>query len=165
MENLIGKKIIDFTLHAYCKGQFTTVSSKSLLGNWAGLMFYPADFTFVCPTDLADLGKLYPEFQEIGCRVFSVSTDSEFVHKAWADASATIGSLPYEMIADKAGVFASSSPMVSLKHTRYLITASAAMPQNCYARCRLLSLPLRTAIRYALPNGIPVKRRSILLLT
>ena len=91
MENLIGKKIIDFTLPAYCKGKFTTVSSKSLLGNWAVFMFYPADFTFVCPTELADLGKLYPEFQEIGCRVFSVSTDSEFVHKAWADASATIG--------------------------------------------------------------------------
>ena len=108
MENLIGKKIIDFTLPAYCKGKFTTVSSKSLLGNWAVFMFYPADFTFVCPTELADLGKLYPEFQEIGCRVFSVSTDSEFVHKAWADASATISALPYEMIADKAGVFAAS---------------------------------------------------------
>ena len=83
MENLIGKKIIDFTLPAYCKGKFTTVSSQSLLGNWAVFMFYPADFTFVCPTELADLGKLYSEFQEIGCRVFSVSTDSEFVHKAW----------------------------------------------------------------------------------
>ena len=108
MENLIGTKIIDFTLPVYCKGKFTTVSSQSLLGNWAVFMFYPADFTFVCPTELADLGKLYSEFQEIGCRVFSVSTDSEFVHKAWADASATISTLPYEMIADKAGVFAAS---------------------------------------------------------
>lgn len=108
MEHLIGSKLIDFSLPAYCKGKFTTVSSKSLLGNWAVLMFYPADFTFVCPTELEDLGKLYSEFQEIGCKVFSVSTDSEFVHKAWADASPTIGSLPYEMIADKAGILTAS---------------------------------------------------------
>lgn len=108
MGHLIGTKIIDFTLPAYYKGKFSTVSSQSLLGNWAAFMFYPADFTFVCPTELADLGKVYTEFQEIGCQVFSVSTDSEFVHKAWADASPTIGSLPYAMISDKAGIFAAS---------------------------------------------------------
>ena len=108
MAHLIGTKIIDFSLPAYHKGKFITVSSQSLLGNWSAFMFYPADFTFVCPTELDDLGKAYHEFQEIGCQVFSVSTDSEFVHKAWADASLTIGNLPYAMISDKAGTFASS---------------------------------------------------------
>ncbi|MEL3906840.1 MAG: redoxin domain-containing protein [Treponema sp.] len=108
MENLIGSKIMDFSLPAYCKGKFTTVSSKDLRGSWAVLVFYPADFTFVCPTELSDLGKLYPEFEKIGCKVFSVSTDTEFVHKAWADVTPTIGNLPYEMISDKTGALAAS---------------------------------------------------------
>lgn len=108
MEHVIGSKLIDFSLPAYCKGKFTTVSTASLLGNWSVLVFYPADFSFVCPTELENLGKLYPEFQEVGCQVFSVSTDSEYVHKAWADASPTISHLPYEMISDKAGILAAS---------------------------------------------------------
>ncbi|UZV92645.1 redoxin domain-containing protein, partial [Treponema pallidum] len=106
MESLIGKRVIDFKLPAYVGGKFTEVSNASIKGSWAVFMFYPADFTFVCPTELADLARVYPSFVEIGCKVYSVSTDSEYVHKAWADATDTIKNLPYEMISDKAGKLA-----------------------------------------------------------
>ncbi|CEM61401.1 peroxiredoxin [Treponema phagedenis] len=106
--NLIGRKIADFKLPAYHDGKFIEVSNETIKGSWAVFMFYPADFTFVCPTELADLGHVYPQFKEIGCKVFSVSTDSEFVHKAWADATDTIRNLPYPMISDKTGKFADS---------------------------------------------------------
>lgn len=108
MENLIGSKIIDFNLPAYHKGKLIRITTKDFQGSWAVFVFYPADFTFVCPTELADLGKVYPEFEKIDCKVFSVSTDSQFVHKAWADATPTIGTLPYPMISDRTGRFADS---------------------------------------------------------
>ena len=69
-------------------------------------LFYPADFTFVCPTELGDLADNYAKFQEIGCEVYSVSTDTHFVHKAWADASETIGKIKYPMLADPTGTLA-----------------------------------------------------------
>ena len=81
--SLIGKKIEEFNAHAYHQGEFLEVSEKDLMGNWSILCFYPADFTFVCPTELEDLQNLYSEFKELNCEIYSISTDSEFVHKAW----------------------------------------------------------------------------------
>ena len=104
MESLIGKKIIDFKVDAYHDGQFKTISSDDVKGKWSVFFFYPADFTFVCPTELQDLSETYSQFQEIGCEIYSVSTDTHFVHKAWADTSDTIKNVKFPMLADPAGV-------------------------------------------------------------
>ncbi|NMA82890.1 MAG: peroxiredoxin, partial [Epulopiscium sp.] len=79
------------------------VTEKALQGHWSVFFFYPADFTFVCPTELGDLADNYEQFKEIGCEIYSVSTDTHFVHKAWADASETIKKIQYPMLADPTG--------------------------------------------------------------
>ena len=88
--SLIGKKVSDFKVKAFHNGEFIDVTREDLKGKWSVFVFYPADFTFVCPTELGDLADNYDKFKEIGCEVYSVSTDSHFVHKAWHDASDTI---------------------------------------------------------------------------
>ncbi len=98
--SLIGKAISDFKVKAFADGDFRDVSKSDLLGKWSVFVFYPADFTFVCPTELGDLADQYEEFKKIGCEVYSVSTDSHFVHKAWHDASDTIKKIKYPMLAD-----------------------------------------------------------------
>jgi len=97
---MIGKKVSDFTAQAFVNGDFKEVTQKDLLGKWSVFVFYPADFTFVCPTELGDLADLYPDFQKAGCEVYSVSTDTHFTHKAWHDASETIKKIQYPMLAD-----------------------------------------------------------------
>ena len=106
MENLINKKIEDFCVDAYQKGEFCKVEKGDVLGHWSVFFFYPADFTFVCPTELSDVQDYYEEFKETGCEIYSVSEDSHFVHKAWADATETIRRIQYPMLADPAGVLA-----------------------------------------------------------
>lgn len=91
-----------WTVDAYQTGQFLKVSSDDLLGKWNVLFFYPADFTFVCPTELADLQDHYAELKGLGVNVFGVSTDTHFVHKAWSDASDTIKKIEYPLIGDAA---------------------------------------------------------------
>ncbi|MDR0782906.1 MAG: peroxiredoxin [Propionibacteriaceae bacterium] len=98
--SLIGKEIADFSVEAYHQGDFKTITKADLVGKWSVFVFYPADFTFVCPTELGDLADLYPEFQKIGCEIYSVSTDTHFTHKAWHDASETIKKIEYPMLAD-----------------------------------------------------------------
>ncbi|MFV0504256.1 MAG: alkyl hydroperoxide reductase subunit C [Lachnospirales bacterium] len=97
---LIGKKLDAFELDAYKNEKFIKVSNKDLLGKWSVLFFYPADFTFVCPTELQDVADIYEDFQKIGCEIYSVSNDTHFVHKAWSDASDTIKKIKYPMIGD-----------------------------------------------------------------
>ena len=84
--SLIGKEISDFTVQAFADGKFREVSKADVVGKWAVFFFYPADFTFVCPTELEDLANKYEEFKAAGCEIYSVSCDSHFVHKAWHDA-------------------------------------------------------------------------------
>lgn len=101
MCSIINRQLPEFAVNAYQKGKgFFTVSHEDLKGKWAILFFYPGDFTFVCPTELADLQDYYAELKGLGVEVFSVSTDSHFVHKAWADATKTIEKLEYPMLAD-----------------------------------------------------------------
>jgi peroxiredoxin (alkyl hydroperoxide reductase subunit C) len=100
----IGKQIVDFKVQAYLHEDFKTVTKDDVLGKWSIFFFYPADFTFVCPTELEDLADKYYEFKEAGCEIYSVSTDSHFVHKAWHDTSDTIKKLQYPMLADPTGV-------------------------------------------------------------
>jgi len=101
--SLIGKEVSDFTVKAFVNGEFKDVSKKDLLGKWSVFVFYPADFTFVCPTELEDLADHYEEFKKAGVEVYSVSTDSHFVHKAWHDASDTIKKIKFPMLADPTG--------------------------------------------------------------
>lgn len=102
--SLINKKIEDFKVQAYHQGEFKEISNKDLEGKWSVFFFYPADFTFVCPTELGDLADVYPSFKEIATEIYSVSTDTHFVHKAWADASDTIKKVTYPMLADPRAV-------------------------------------------------------------
>ena len=104
--NFINQEIADFSVNAYHNGDVTSVTKEDTLGKWGVYFFYPADFSFVCPTELGDLADNYAKFQEIGCEVYSVSTDTHFVHKAWADASETIGKIKYPMLADPTGTLA-----------------------------------------------------------
>ncbi|MEZ4744334.1 MAG: alkyl hydroperoxide reductase subunit C [Bdellovibrionota bacterium] len=103
METLINTKLPEFKAQAYHNGNFKTVSSSDLNGKWSILFFYPADFTFVCPTELGDMADKYGEFQKMGVEVYSVSTDTHFTHKAWHDASDTIKKIKYPMLADPTG--------------------------------------------------------------
>ena len=98
--SLIQKEIADFSVQCYQNNAFRTATKADVLGNVERVFFYPADFTFVCPTELEDLANLYDKFQAIGCEIYSVSTDSHFVHKAWHDSSERIGKITYPMLAD-----------------------------------------------------------------
>lgn len=104
--SLINKEISDFTVNAYVDEVFTEVSKKDVLGKWSVFFFYPADFTFVCPTELEDLANNYSKFQEIGCEIYSVSCDTHFIHKAWHDASDTIKKIKFTMLGDPTGKLA-----------------------------------------------------------
>lgn len=106
MAHMINQALEPFSVMGYHRGEFRPFSTTDLLGHWSVLFFYPADFTFVCPTELKDLTEQYPGFQAEGCEIYSVSEDTHFVHKAWADASGTIRAIPFPMLADPAGVLA-----------------------------------------------------------
>lgn len=104
--SLIGKKVSEFKTMAYHNGEFREVTNNDMKGKWSAVVFYPADFTFVCPTELGDLADNYEKFKAEGCEVYSVSTDTHFVHKAWHDASDTIKKIKYPMLADPTGKLA-----------------------------------------------------------
>jgi peroxiredoxin (alkyl hydroperoxide reductase subunit C) len=104
--SLIQKEVAEFSVQAFVNNEFKTVSKKDILGKWSVFFFYPADFTFVCPTELEDLAASYSKFQELGCEIYSVSCDSHYVHKAWHDASDTIKKIKYPMLADPTGALA-----------------------------------------------------------
>ncbi|RSK29132.1 peroxiredoxin [Bacillus sp. HMF5848] len=98
--SLIGTEVLPFAAKAYKNGEFIDVSEQNFKGRWSVVCFYPADFTFVCPTELEDLQNEYPKLQELGVEVYSVSTDTHFTHKAWHDHSEAIGKITYAMIGD-----------------------------------------------------------------
>ncbi|MDU4962318.1 MAG: alkyl hydroperoxide reductase subunit C [Sporomusaceae bacterium] len=104
--SLIGKEVSDFSVQAYVNNQFEEVTKQDILGKWSVFFFYPADFTFVCPTELEDLANKYDEFSKLNCQIYSVSCDTHFVHKAWHDASKTIQKIKYPMLADPTGALA-----------------------------------------------------------
>lgn len=103
MQTLINTRIPDFKAEAFHNGAFKTVTQNNLMGKWSIFFFYPADFTFVCPTELGDMADKYADFQKLGVEVYSVSTDTHFTHKAWHDASETIKKIKYPMLADPTG--------------------------------------------------------------
>jgi peroxiredoxin (alkyl hydroperoxide reductase subunit C) len=103
MQTIINSQAPEFKVQAYRNGKFETVSCDDIKGKWSIFFFYPADFTFVCPTELADMADKYDRFKALGVEVYSVSTDTHFVHKAWHDASETIRKIKYPMLADPTG--------------------------------------------------------------
>jgi len=103
---LINTRIKSFKAKAFHQGKFIDVSDETVLGKWSVFFFYPADFTFVCPTELGDLAEVYGTLQQLGVEVYSVSTDTHFTHKAWHDASDTIKQIRYPMVADPTGTLA-----------------------------------------------------------
>lgn len=101
--SLINTQVLPFKVQAFHNGEFKEVTEADLKDKWSLFVFYPADFTFVCPTELGDLADQYDEFQKMGVEVYSVSTDTHFTHKAWHDASDTIKKIKYPMLADPTG--------------------------------------------------------------
>lgn len=99
----INSEVKPFNATAFHKGEFIEVSEADLKGKWSVVFFYPADFTFVCPTELEDLADSYAEFQKLGVEIYAVSTDTHFSHKAWHDTSPAIGKINYPMIGDPTG--------------------------------------------------------------
>ncbi|MBP3853559.1 MAG: peroxiredoxin [Erysipelotrichaceae bacterium] len=98
--SLINKEVSEFTLTAFQNDEFKEVTRDDIQGKWSVFFFYPADFTFICPTELEDLENNYAQFKEIGCEIYSVSTDTHYVHKAWHDHSQRIRKITYPMLAD-----------------------------------------------------------------
>lgn len=103
MQTLINTKVPAFKAQAYHQENFKTVTEKDIAGKWSVFFFYPADFTFVCPTELVDVAEKYEEFKKMGVEVYSVSTDTHFTHKAWHDTSESIKKINYPMLADPTG--------------------------------------------------------------
>ena len=103
MSTYINTEIKPFNATAYHNSKFVQVSDADLKGKWSVVFFYPADFTFVCPTELGDLADNYAEFQKLGVEIYAVSTDTHFTHKAWHDTSDTIKKIQYPMIGDPTG--------------------------------------------------------------
>ena len=103
MQTIINSKLPGFKSQAYVNGDFKTITDKDLAGKWSVLFFYPADFTFVCPTELVDVAEKYEEFKKMGVEIYSVSTDTHFTHKAWHDTSESIKKINYPMLADPTG--------------------------------------------------------------
>ncbi len=106
--SIVNSTLKPFKAQAFHNGKFVEVTEASVAGKWSVFFFYPADFTFVCPTELGDMADVYPEFQKLGVEIYSVSTDTHFVHKAWHDASETIKKIKYPMIGDPTGTITRS---------------------------------------------------------
>ncbi|MFA4830727.1 MAG: redoxin domain-containing protein [Patescibacteria group bacterium] len=102
---LIGKKLPKFTLSAYYQNDIKDITMGDYKGKWLVLLFYPADFTFVCPTELEDAAEYYSKFKKIGAEIVSISTDTAFAHKAWHDTSPSVKKVKYPMLADPTGKF------------------------------------------------------------
>lgn len=100
---LIGQKLPKMELEAFHEEKIKTIRFKDYRGKWLVLVFYPGDFTFICPTELEEMAGLYPEFQKLGAEVLSISTDSVYVHKAWHDQSPAIQKVTFPMAADPTG--------------------------------------------------------------
>jgi peroxiredoxin len=104
--SLINTIIAPFKATAFHKNQFVDITESNLKGRWSAFVFYPADFTFVCPTELEDLADHYEEFQKIGVDVYGISTDTHFAHKAWHDTSPAIKKVKYPLVGDPTGILA-----------------------------------------------------------
>ncbi len=102
--SLLNDVIAPFEATAFYRGAFVDISQEDIKDKWGIFFFYPADFSFVCPTELEDLADLYDEFQKLGVEIYAVSTDTHFTHKAWHDASDKIKKVNFYMVSDSSGI-------------------------------------------------------------
>ncbi|MFA7309018.1 MAG: alkyl hydroperoxide reductase subunit C [Patescibacteria group bacterium] len=100
---LTNPEMSDYKFHAFHQEKDIEMTYKQLAGKWVVLFFYPADFTFICPTELEEMAVKYEQLQQMGVEVLSVSTDTVFVHKAWHDESPAIKKINFPMVADPTG--------------------------------------------------------------
>jgi NADH-dependent peroxiredoxin subunit C len=98
-----GKSLPDLTLEAFHRGSIGPVRLRDFRGRWLILFFYPADFSFVCPTELKELAEYYGAFRETGAEILSVSTDSAYAHRAWHRENESVRKVPFPMLSDRAG--------------------------------------------------------------
>jgi peroxiredoxin len=104
--SLINSQVKPFKATAFHNGKFVEVSDETLKGKWSVFVFYPADFTFVCPTELEDLADNHAEFRKLGVEIYGISTDTHFAHKAWHDTSAAIRKVQYPLVGDPTATLA-----------------------------------------------------------
>lgn len=102
--SILSTQILPFKATAFHQGEFVDVTDEDVKGKWAVFFFYPADFSFVCPTELGDLADHYEEFQKMGVEIYSVSTDTHFVHAAWHEDSDEVRKVQYYMLGDPSGL-------------------------------------------------------------
>lgn len=101
--SFINRRAPALELDAYHNGAMKRISLADFRGKWLVLFFYPADFTFVCPTELKELADFYPEFRKLGAEIASVSTDSAYVHRAWHSQNELVKAVTYPMLSDRNG--------------------------------------------------------------
>lgn len=99
----IGKQVPDFEMDVFHNEEIKKIRLSDYKGKWVVILFYPADFTFVCPTELKEAAQMYPQFRKVGAEIISISTDTAFAHKAWHDTSEAIQIVTYPMGADPTG--------------------------------------------------------------
>ena len=97
---LLQHELTDFKVNAFQNNELNEVTKDDVLGHWSLFFFYPADFTFICPTELEDLADNYDTFKKLGCEIYAVSTDSHFTHMAWHSSSPAVGKVKFPMIGD-----------------------------------------------------------------
>ena len=153
MEPIINSQLPEFKVQAFQNGSFKTVSHEDVKGKWAIFFFYPADFTFVCPTELVDIAEKYDQFQAMGVEVYSVSTDSHFVHKAWHDASESIRKIKYPMLADPTGVLSRAFGVMIEEEGMAYRGTFLVNPEGKNQDCRDTGQQHRTQCRRAAAQG------------
>ncbi|WP_433955268.1 redoxin domain-containing protein [Janibacter indicus] len=177
--SLINTQIKPFQATGYINGEFKDFSEADIAGKWAIFFFYPADFTFVCPTELEDLAAEYDaELKGLGVEVFSVSTDTHFTHKAWHETSDAVGKVTYPMLGDPTATISRNfdilredeglanrgtflvDPDGVIQFLRSRPRASAATPRSSSARSRPPSTSATTLVRSARPSGKRAPRPS-----
>ena len=134
--SLINTKIKPFKNQAFKNGEFIEVTEKDTEGRWSVFFFYPADFTFVCPTELGDVADHYEELQKLGVDVYSVSTDTHFTLKAWHSSSETIAKIKYAMIGAPTSLL---TRRVSSRQSKLPLKVSAATRLTCCVKSKQLS--------------------------
>lgn len=113
MKAIINSQLIDFTLPAFANGEFTSISSEDMKGKWAVLFFYPNDFCFVCPTEIADMASIHDDLKELGIEVYAICPDSHYAHEAWHRTSPSLSNVKFPMLSDCTAKVARSLGVVS----------------------------------------------------
>lgn len=114
MKAIINTQLADFSLPAYHNGSFVTICSEQLKGHWSILFFYPNDFCFVCPTELADMADEYDRLKQMGVSIYGICPDSPYAHKAWHEASPRVNKIQFPMLSDRTGRIGKSLGVISL---------------------------------------------------